>query len=297
MWDRGWLDALRTKGMAEKLGRRLLILLFTYTSLKYVLSRRSRPQLVDTCTTDNAVAKGQVKAERTFLGQTSLQVLLAFVAGWFDVICFKQYKCYSNMMTGNTVNLCYKVGGLESADVSFLAAAIVHFCGGFTAFKFVDMKLKNRGSCTAVAPVIFTFFALADVLCAKFPKSRWHMLFLAFACGMVNSISAEKGKIVTNMMTGHFQSLSNILADHLFKGLSSQQKTSAADSIRTAATFCSGICLGMAAWNSDHPAIARLGGALHARRFAIFGAAYAAILVLHELPADRFQRRDKLRPE
>jgi uncharacterized membrane protein YoaK (UPF0700 family) len=295
MWDRRWLEALRTKGTAEKLGRQLCLALFAYTSLKYVLSRRSRPQLVDTSSA-TAVERVQGHSERTFLDQASLQFWLSFVAGWFDVVCFKQYKCYSNMMTGNTVNLCYKVGGLESADVSFLAAAIVHFCGGFTAFKFVDMKLKNRGSCTAIAPVIFAFFALADVLRAKFPTSRWHMLFLAFACGMVNSISAEKGKIVTNMMTGHFQNLSSILADYLFKGLSSQQKTSTIDSLRMVVTFCSGICLGMAAWNSKHP-IAKLGSSLHERRFAVFGAIYAAILILHELPAVRFQQRPKLSPQ
>jgi uncharacterized membrane protein YoaK (UPF0700 family) len=295
MWDRRWIEALRTNGTAGKMGRRLLLLLFTYSSLKYVLSRRSRPQLVDTSTAETSVERVQGKAEKTLLSQASLQILLAFVAGWFDVVCFKQYKCYSNMMTGNTVNLCYKVGGLESTDVSFLAAAIVHFCSGFTVFKCVDMKLKNRGSCTAVAPVIFAFFALADVLRAKYPQSRWHMLLLAAACGMVNSISAEKGKIVTNMMTGHFQSLSSIMADHLSKGLSAQQRTSAADSVRMVATFCSGICLGMVAWNSNHPLVKLLGSKLHERRFATFGAIYAAILVLHELPAPK--RRAQPSPE
>ncbi len=271
-------------------------MLVAYTSLKYLHSRRTRPQLVDQRTGETGVERVQVDAASTFLNQSSLQYLLAFVAGWFNVICFKQYKCYSNMMTGNTVNLCYKLGGLESADVPFLVGAIVHFCGGFTSFKCLDMKLKNRGSCTAVAPVIFILFSLADVLSAKYPKSRWHMLFLAFACGMVNSISAEKGKIVTNMMTGHFQSLSSILADYLVKGVSSQQKASTVDSIRMVVTFCSGICLGMAAWNSNHP-LAKLGSNLHERKYAVFGAIYAAILILHELPVDILKRKERLRAE
>jgi uncharacterized membrane protein YoaK (UPF0700 family) len=54
---------------------------------------------------------------------------LAIVAGWYDVVCFKQYKCYANMMTGNTLNLCMKIGNGERADVALISAAIANFIG------------------------------------------------------------------------------------------------------------------------------------------------------------------------
>ena len=132
-------------------------------------------------------------------------------------------------------------------------------------------------------------FALADFYRKKFPESRWHMLLLAVAGGMVNSISAERAKLVTNMMTGHYQKLSGDIADYLAKGSwSSEQRSSASISIRLAATFCSGVVMGMVGWNAKRlacPAIAR-------RRCAIIGGLYAAILVLHELPVF-FKRGEK----
>ena len=232
MWDLKWL---RNKWTAEQLGRRFLILACAYASLKLIASRRARALQLE--------AEGS-KSDKKIVSQATLQLLLAFVAGWFDVICFKQYKCYANMMTGNTVNLCYKIGNLETVDVSFLAAAILNFSGGYTTFKYVDMLLKGQRSCTAVAPIILTFFAATDVLRGKFPKSRWHMLPLSFACGIINCISAEKARIASNMVTGHYQSLSTIFADLLFKGTSIQQRASALDSIRVVLTFCSALALG-----------------------------------------------------
>ena len=96
---------------------------------------------------------------------------------------------------------------------------------------------------------------------------------------MINSVSAERGKLVSNMMTGHYQKLSGDLADFLTKGLSSDQRASAFTSVRLVATFCSGVVMGMAAWNINHsvPVLSR-------RRMTIIGTLYAAILVLHELP-------------
>jgi uncharacterized membrane protein YoaK (UPF0700 family) len=103
---------------------------------------------------------------------------------------------------------------------------------------------------------------------------------------MINSVSAERGKLVSNMMTGHYQKLSGDLADWLAKGLSSDQRASALTSVRLVATFCSGVVMGMAAWNINHsvPVLSR-------RRMTIIGSLYAAILVLHELPLGRKETR------
>ena len=92
-------------------------------------------------------------------------------------------------------------------------------------------------------------------------------------------MSAERGKLVSNMMTGHYQKLSGDLSDLLSKGLSKEQQASSLTSMRLVATFCSGVIMGTAAWNINHsfPVLSR-------RRMTIIGTIYAAILVLHELP-------------
>ena len=269
-----WLSALKTNNSVQRVLLALLALGWL-KALRVVTGRR----------TLQGCGPGD---EATCVSKKVLPFLLAFVAGWYDVVCFKQYKCYANMMTGNTLNLCMKVGGGDTADASLIAAAILNFTGGFALFKYLDMKMQGRGSCMAIAPVVAALFAFADAYRRRFPQSRWHMLFLAAAGGMINSVSAERAKLVSNMMTGHFQKLSGDLADYLAKGVSNEQQASSLVSMRLVSTFCSGVCVGMAAWNVQHPfpVLAR-------RRFAIIGSIYAVILVLHELPVDLFYRPQK----
>ena len=101
--------------------------------------------------------KGESAEEATCINKDFLPFLLAFVAGWYDVVCFKQYKCYANMCTGNTLNLFMNVGnaGLLQADVALMFAQIVNFSAGFSFFKCLNMKMNGQGSCTAVAPLIY----------------------------------------------------------------------------------------------------------------------------------------------
>lgn len=235
-----------------------------------------------------AGAEGTVMP-KMFVSKETLPFLMAFVAGWYDVVCFKHYKAYANMMTGNTLQLAMKVGGGDRADVPLLAAAVLHFSAGFSAFKILDMRMKGRSSCTAVAPLVLALFALADAMRARFPKSKWHMLLLAVAGGIVNSISAEKAKLVTNMMTGHMQKVSGDFADLLCKGMTKEQRMSAWQSMRIVATFCAGVSVGAAAYNVEHKMVL-----LSRRRFTIVGAVYAALLVLHELPRKRRESEEKV---
>ena len=39
-------------------------------------------------------------AATTLISPKALPFFLAGTAGWFDVLCFQQYKCYANMMSG-----------------------------------------------------------------------------------------------------------------------------------------------------------------------------------------------------
>ena len=63
--------------------------------------------------------------------------------------------------------------------------------------------MEQRGSTTAIAPVVLGLFVAVDVLRPRFPDARWHMWYAAMACGMVNGVSATKASAVTCMITGH----------------------------------------------------------------------------------------------
>lgn len=291
-----WLhDVLK---LAAKNKRRLMLLAFAAASLKY-LQLLSRRREKNSRLLSGAGAGGggerahqgkkapkevaNVGIERpTLVSKESLPFILAFVAGWYDVVCFKQYKAYANMMTGNTLQLAMKLGGGDRADVPLLAAAVLHFSVGFSGYKYLDTRMKGRGSCTAVAPLVLALFTLADLARRRYPNTKYHMLLLAVAGGIVNSVSAEKAKLVTNMMTGHMQKMGTDLADHLSKGTSESQRTSSLLSARIIATFCSGVAIGAAAYNIKHDV-----RALSSHKFTIVGGVYAAVLLLHEMQASR----------
>lgn len=294
-----WLHDMAKSAAKNK--KRILLLAFAAASLKYmqlVLRRRERNRRLLSGTGagggrgSERTGEGKEGAEAapssgtdrttTLVSKESLPFVLAFVAGWYDVVCFKQYKAYANMMTGNTLQLTMKLGGGDRADVPLLAAAILHFSAGFSGYKYLDTRMGGKGSCTAVAPLVLALFTLADLARRRYPNSKYHMLLLAIAGGIVNSISAEKTKLVTNMMTGHMQKMSSDVADHFSKGMSESQRASSLLSARVVATFCSGVVIGAAAYNVKHDV-----KALSSHKFTIVGAIYAAVLLLHEMPASR----------
>ena len=187
-----------------------------------------------------AAAQGddESRSSETIIGRGALPFFLAAIAGAQDVINQQQYKCYSNMCSGNTLNLMMKFGSGDKwfPDVPFLIGMISHFCAstiartcrhtgprvsllrhrlpfderssatagtGYAIFKAVDNKMERRGSTTVIAPVVLGLFTVADILRPRFPDVRWHMFYPAMACGMVNGVSAEKAGAVTCMITGH----------------------------------------------------------------------------------------------
>ena len=90
-----WLRALIADGSRKQLGQRLLLALLALASLK-IMTRRKR------LAGSEGPSPGE-GGERTFVSKEALPYLLAFVAGWYDVSLFQQYKAYANMMTGNTL--------------------------------------------------------------------------------------------------------------------------------------------------------------------------------------------------
>jgi len=209
------------------------------------------------------------------ISKESVPLLFAFLGGYYDVLCFKQYKAYPTMMTGNVLNLCMKVGNRDPLDVKFLLAAVAHYLGGYTLFKHLDLRLGST-SVKAAAPLVLLLHSAADNMRMHFPDSKWHMMLLAIAGGLINGVCTEKLKVVTVMLTGHLQKISGDLAESSSKGLSKERWNSTVTSIKVVFLFCLGVTLSMAAGNKKNPL-----PAMGRNKFGVVGAIYAAILLLH----------------
>lgn len=73
-------------------------------------------------------------ARTTYISKAALPFFLAAIAGWQDVVNQRQYACYCNMMSGNTLNLCMAIGNRDwFPTVPFILGTIAHFCASMAS--------------------------------------------------------------------------------------------------------------------------------------------------------------------
>ena len=136
---------------------------------------------------------------------------LAFNAGLADVTLLRKYGAFPTMMTGNTMKLTEAALFRRWADVSYFAAVIVAYAAGTAVYRRA-MKASPTHPARACAPVVLALFALSDVLNGA-SERRWVMLLLSSAFGMINSVSIEGQRTITNMLTGHMHKVTNYGTD------------------------------------------------------------------------------------
>jgi len=223
-------------------------------------------------------AGAKKEEEPTILGKTITPVMLAFLSGWYDVVCFKQYKSYALMPTGNTVNMFMQIGNKDYSNTKFLLASILHYLGGMGLYKFLDLTMQGL-KCTPAAAVVFGLHAVSDQMRLTIPDSRFTVLPLSLAGGFFNTLSAGKLGGIMAMMNGQYQQLTAAIATILAKGSSKDQIAAALKPLRVMIAFCLGLTSSAIVNNMNHPFTA-----ISQRRFTFIGALYAAILLLHEVP-------------
>ena len=123
----------------------------------------------------------------------------------------------------------------------------------------------------------------ADYLILKDSTSRWPIVFVAMASGIINAVSSSRCHLVTNMMTGHVMTISSNVADYAFERkmlnanappLKLKQNTYV--SIKIIGSFCSGAA--MKIWLSS----VLVNKAAAAWKFGQVGTMYMLLLVLSE---------------
>jgi hypothetical protein len=88
------------------------------------------PQQTERASEDMSTRAADLNERRTYISTAALPFYLATIAGWQDVVNQKQYACYCNMMSGNTLTLMMAVGNGEwfGPVVPFILGTIAHFC-------------------------------------------------------------------------------------------------------------------------------------------------------------------------
>jgi uncharacterized membrane protein YoaK (UPF0700 family) len=206
------------------------------------------------------------------LTKQNVPIILAFLSGWHDVICFKQYKSYALMPTGNTVNLFMQIGNRDYSNVKFLLSCILNYCAGMGIYKYLDLKgLTNKSA----ASLVLALHAVGDQLRLFFPQSRFTNVPLSLFGGFYNALSAGKLGGINAMQNGQYNGLMVATAQMAAKGKSDEQRANFLKSLRIVLAFAFGLSFGAYAGNMNHPFTQ-----LTKRRFSVMGAIYAAILML-----------------
>lgn len=169
-----------------------------------------RPQPLSACMRTTRL----MAAAPTGMNATSLATrvgTLAFLAGSSDVVCFRRFGAYANMMTGNTISFALAIGTLQFVDALFFFSVVLAHAVGVGLYRVVDVKRKGRFTASIFAPVVAVSFAASEIA----PGTRFAMLPLAMASGVVNAVSSEQTGVITSMVTGHMQKLTNFVTDAL----------------------------------------------------------------------------------
>jgi len=230
-----------------------------------------------------AVAEPEKKKEvETIISKENAPMLLSCLSGYYDVLCFNQYKAYALMPTGSTVNAMMQMGNGDFSNTKFLLSAVSTYCGGMYLYKFLDITMKGLSGSTA-AKVVFALHVIGDQLRISIPDSKFTILPLMTSGGFFNALSGGKLGGIMAMMNGQFQGLVFALATMAAKGGSADQTAATVKSLKVIAAFCFGIFSGAySTKNMTNPV-----AAIANRRFTFVGALYALILVLRETPGNR----------
>jgi len=203
---------------------------------------------------------------QTIIPKDVAPVLLAFLSGWYDNICFQQYKIYSLMPTGSTVNMCIQIGNKDFSNVKFLGSAVANYSLGMFLYKFLDMR---GATITTGSKVMLFLHTVGDQLRLLFPDNRMTVMPFSIAGGYFNSLAAGKLGGIMAMMNGQYQGFTAAIA------MGQQDKVYQA--IKVIAAFCFGIMGGSYTKNMASPLTGN-------RKFTVIGILYALILVLRDTP-------------
>ena len=151
---------------------------------------------------------------------------MAFITGFVDVICYRRYGCFVNMMTGNTIRFATALAESRLKDAFFYVSLISSYAIGVGMFRVMDLKMRHGNDTkmtgesplqilTTVAPVVAVLFVLADAVSHFFANNRIHAPLLSMGFGLTNAATADAtGGTILYAMTGHITKAAHSFVDY-----------------------------------------------------------------------------------
>jgi len=232
--------------------------------------------------------QGHMPARKGVSNKTIFISSIAFLTGCVDTVCYRRYKCYVNMMTGNTIRFATALAESRWTDAFFHISLILSYIVGVGIFRVMDLNLLNGDNMagesssqkllTAVAFMIVALFGLADVVSHFFANNRVHAPLLSIGFGIMNAASADAtGGTILYAMTGHITKLGRSYVDYWMLSKPKAWK-SCKSHLRIVVCFAAGIALSVKASQyilpltaGFQPPVATTAGALFAALFLWYG--------------------------
>jgi uncharacterized membrane protein YoaK (UPF0700 family) len=184
--------------------------------------------------------------------KTIFTISLLILTGITEGIFFHRYKCFPNMMTGNTIRCLDALADWELSTARMHGSLILAYVTGGALFKFLDVFYKRRqekeeerrrkdfpstitnaGSSSSssttslvwVARLAFLLFGISDLMGLQ--RDIWRLPPLALGFGMINAATVDAVGMVTNAVTGHWTKIGVGMAECcLLKASSKGYRTS-----------------------------------------------------------------------
>ncbi len=170
-----------------------------------------------------------------------LAVLMAFTTGWANIGCMMRFDAFGTMMTGNSLQMALLFAQGKWQGFLYYLSLVVAYVVGVLLYRVLDIAMGERSTPTRIAPVVFAMFLLTDAISwvADYAQSsyfwctdalspwleerymqEWRkngpVIPLSIGFGMVNALSMDVTRYVTNAVTGNYQKIGMSLGSNLF---------------------------------------------------------------------------------
>jgi len=187
--------------------------------------------------------------------------IMAFLAGYSDVLCVKKFHCYAAMMSGNIVTMSIALGERKWKDAMWRLSLVGSYLVGAASVRSIELSCqkqrvesneesqKSKKHLKIVAPIVAAVFAIADRAIGKSAiisegGHMWNLSLLALGYGMVYaSANQALNATITQLLTGHVTKLGSAVSDR-FLGTARQWNKGVVTSVCILGSFVIGGTVG-----------------------------------------------------
>jgi len=193
------------------------------------------------------------KYNKLSLSKTNFTFLLSFLSGSYEAISLIRYKCFANMMTGNTVRCWGALCQGATTEGCLYASMILSYVLGGSLYRILEKSQSNNSSGRSLTTrrlvlcISSSLFLLSDAIGRWRDLSRLPVMALSF--GLLNAAANVVTGTVTNAVTGHWTKVGVGLGDWMSGG---KRNDLPWVSLGSVTSFVSGLFLANTAYRFFH---------------------------------------------